>query len=500
MASSSRQNTIAASRLVEALCRNHLQAFVVKVFGLLHPEGTEQFVMNWHVDAMCHALEQCTLGHETRQIFEVPPRHLKSICASVALPAWLLGRNPAMRILVASYGAELADEHTRNTRTIMASDFYRRLFPNTVLTVDRSGEFKTTRGGMRKGVSVGGATTGFGADVIIIDDLIKADAAHSEAEVKRVQDYLSSTLITRLNNPATSKIIVIQQRLSEMDPAGFLKAKGGYKVLSLPSIASRRETIPLGRGRVHVREPNDLLFPQRFPAEVLERLRRDMGSSKFSAQHLQNPTPPEGNLLRLEWFKTYDFEPERELFSYVVQSWDTGQSESSTSDFSVCTTGGLRNNVWHLLDVFRDRVSYLKLLKKALYLHDRWKPEKILVEKAANGFALLDDLRGPENQLRSEVREFSPKGSKLERFNAAAAQIEKQKFALPAESPWLDDFIRECLAFPNSTHDDQADSMSQFINWQKKTLSQAAINRKSPAVISSRRPIGRLVDYSIPLD
>ncbi len=94
-----------------------------------------------------------------------------------------------MRILVASYGAELADEHTRNTRTIMTSEFYKRLFPNTVLTVDRSGEFKTTRGGMRKGVSVGGATTGFGADVIIIDDLIKADAAHSEAEVKRVQDY-----------------------------------------------------------------------------------------------------------------------------------------------------------------------------------------------------------------------------------------------------------------------------------------------------------------------
>ncbi len=94
MTTSTPHNAIAASRLVEALCRNHLLPFVVKVFGLLHPEGTEQFVMNWHVDAMCHALEQCALGHETRQIFEVPPRHLKSICASVALPAWLLGSEP----------------------------------------------------------------------------------------------------------------------------------------------------------------------------------------------------------------------------------------------------------------------------------------------------------------------------------------------------------------------------------------------------------------------
>jgi predicted phage terminase large subunit-like protein len=499
MTTSANHNTIAASRLVEALCRNHLLPFVIKVFGLLHPEGTEPFVMNWHVEAMCHALEQCILGNETRQIFEVPPRHLKSICASVALPAWLLGRNPAMKILVASYGAELADEHARSTRTIMTSDFYKRLFPNTVLTVDRSGEFKTTRGGMRKGVSVGGATTGFGADVAIIDDLIKADAGQSEAEVKRVQDYLSSTLITRLNNPATSKIIVIQQRLSEMDPAGFLKVKGGYKVLSLPSIASRRETIPLGQGRMHIREPGDLLFPQRFPAEVLERLQRDMGASKFSAQHLQNPTPPEGNLLRMEWFKTYNFEPERDRFNYVVQSWDTGQSESSTSDFSVCTTWGLHNNLWHLLDVYRDRVAYRNLLKQALYLHGRWQPDKILVERAASGFALLDDLRGPEHRLRSEVRAYIPKLTKPERFNAAAAQIENGKFALPVEAPWLEDFIRECLAFPNSTHDDQADSMSQFVDWQKKSLSQASIHRQPPAVVSSRRPIGRLVDYSIPL-
>lgn len=489
---------IPASRLSDALCRNHLLPFVMKVFKLLHPEGTEPFIMNWHVDAMCHALEQCALGHETRLILEVPPRHLKSICASVALPAWLLGRNPAMKILVASYGAELADEHTRNTRRVMTSDFFRRLFPNTVLTIDRSGEFKTTLGGMRKGVSVGGATTGFGADMIIIDDLIKADAAHSEAEVKRVQDYLSSTLITRLNNPATSSIIVIQQRLSEMDPAGFLKAKGGYRVLSLPSIASRRETIALGQGKSHFRETGDLLFPQRFPEEVLERLRRDMGSAKFSAQHLQNPTPPEGNLLRMEWFKTYDFEPERERSSYIVQSWDTGQSSSPTSDFSVCTTWGLLDDLWHLLDVYRDRVEYRNLLRQALYLYGRWQPDKILVEKAANGFALLDDLRGPEHRLRSEVRAYIPKLTKPERFNAAAAQIENGKFALPIEAPWLEDFTRECLAFPNSTHDDQADSMSQFIDWQKKSLAQASIHRQPPAVVSSRR-YGRLVDYSIPL-
>ncbi len=278
-----------------------------------------------------------------------------------------------------------------------------------------------------------------------------------------------------------------------MDPAGFLKAKGGYKVLSLPSIASRRETIPLGRGRIHIREPNDLLFPQRFPAEVLERLRRDMGSSKFSAQHLQNPTPPEGNLLQMEWFKSYDFEPNRDMFSYVVQSWDTGQSESSTSDFSVCTTWGLRNDLWHLLEVYREQVIYRNLLKKAIYLYERWDPDKIIVEVVNNGAVLFDDLRGPKNKLRAEVRAFRPRSSKLERFNAAAAQIEYGEFALPVESPWLDDFVRECLAFPNSTHDDQADSMSQFIDWQKRSLSQAAINRQTSGshfLAATYRPAG----------
>jgi hypothetical protein len=233
--------------------------------------------------------------------------------------------------------------------------------------------------------------------------LIKADAAYSEAEIRRAEEYLSSSLITRLNNQETGKIIMIQQRLSELDPAGYLKEKGGYHVLTLPAIAQQHETIPLSNGKSFIRKPGDLLWPERFSLETLKRLEKDMGKARFSAQYLQNPTPPGGNRLSREWFKTYNFEPAHNSFQYVVQSWDTGQSEDPKSDFSVCTTWGLCNGIWHLLDVFRDRLAYHQLLKKAKALQKKWKADKIIIEKAGSGHSLLSDLRSREGGLRAKA-------------------------------------------------------------------------------------------------
>jgi predicted phage terminase large subunit-like protein len=462
-------------RAFDAILRSQFLAFVMKVFHLLLQRGEEPFVMSKHIDAMCFAVQELIDGQYNRLIIEVPPRHGKSICVSVALPAFLLGLDPAIKILVASYGAELADEHTASTRFVMSTEEYRRLFPDTVLSRDRQGEFATTLGGTRKAVSVGGATTGFGADIIIIDDLIKADAAKSEAETRRVEEYLSSALITRLNNQETGKIIVIQQRLSELDPAAYLREKGGFKILSLPAIAQEAETIPLSNGRTWTRTPGDLLCPERFPREVLKRLEKDMGKARFSAQYLQNPTPPGGNRLIKSWFKIYDFEPKRQMFQAVIQSWDTGQSAEAASDYSVCTTWGLRDRLWHLIDVYRGKLEYHQLLKKAKALHRIWEPDKIIIEKAGSGHSLVSDLRHPDGGLRAEVRIFQPKLGKEERFEEALAQIEDGRFALPTEAPWLQDFIRECLAFPNGRHDDQVDSLSQFVLWEKSSFGRAAV-------------------------
>ncbi len=470
-------------RLIQALCRQEFLPFALQVFELVNPPDGRPLLMNWHIEAMCHVLQEAATKHASRLILEVPPRHGKSLFTSVALPAWLLGHNPSAKILVASYGSDLAEKHARDTRTVMTSDFYRELFPHTRMDIDRALELTTTAGGGRKAVSVGGAVTGFGADLIIVDDLMKAADANSEAETKRVHDYFSGTLASRLDNPKTGGFILIQQRLSERDIVAHLREKGTFKILSLPAIADRHENTPIGHGRVISRVPGDLLFPAFQSREDLERLRLEMGHAAFSAQYLQNPTPPGGNRLRREWFKTYDFEPDRTDFTKIVQSWDTGLSEEPTSDYSVCTTWGLWDHIWHLIHVDRDRLAYRDLLKRATYLHRKWKPDKIIIEKAASGYALIDDLR--RSGLRAAVRAYVPKLGKKERFEVAAAQIEEGRFALPVSAARLEEFVRECLAFPNARYDDQADSMTQFIDYEKSSRGQAALNRQPGATMAT---------------
>lgn len=433
-----------AEEFIDEGCRYSFLPFAMIAFEVLHPAGSEPFRMNWHIDAMCHQLEKVTRGEVLRQIIEVPPRHLKSICASVALTAWLLGQNPTAKILVASYGADLAEKHSRDTRTLMNSPFYQRLFPNTRISVDRALEISTTAGGMRKSVSLGGAVTGFGADIIIIDDLMKAADANSEAELQRVHDFYDNSLVSRLNSQETGRIIVIQQRLAEYDLVGYLKEKDNFHILSLPAIAQCAEDIPLSRGLNYHREIGDLLFPESQSQRVLDRLKREIGNAAFSAQYLQNPTPQGGNRIRWEWFGSYDFDPERSMFQKVVQSWDTGYNEEPTSSFSVCTTWGLMDEKWHLIDLFRGRYTYPDLKRHAFAQKRRWTPDFILIEKAASGHTLSQDFRILKDPLVT-ICPIIPKIDKALRLEAATAELEEGRFLLPRNATWREEFRLECI-------------------------------------------------------
>ena len=162
------------ARLLQALCKEDLFAFVWQCFLHLHPGDQQAFIPNWHVRAICHALERVARGECRRLLITVPPRHLKSICTAVGFAAWLLGRDPSLRIMVASYGHDLASRHSQHCRAVMESPFYRQLFPHTELRTARELELVTTANGGRKAVSLGGSATGFGADILIIDDLMKA--------------------------------------------------------------------------------------------------------------------------------------------------------------------------------------------------------------------------------------------------------------------------------------------------------------------------------------
>src|SRR4051812_16973477 len=234
----------------------------------------QPFLPSKHVQAMCHVLEKVARGITTRQLITVPPRHGKSICTAVCLAAWILGHDPSKKIIVASYGGDLASKHARDFRAIVTSDWYQRLFPRMRLAPggNRLDEQVTTLQGGRKAVSLGGAVTGFGADLIIIDDLTKAADAISPIERQRAKDYYEQTLLSRLNKKAEGQVVVIQQRLHEDDLPGYLIETGQYAHLNLPAIAIANEAIPIGLGKVWRRIKDEALCPEREPLDALHKL------------------------------------------------------------------------------------------------------------------------------------------------------------------------------------------------------------------------------------
>ncbi|MCB1358322.1 MAG: phage terminase large subunit [Maritimibacter sp.] len=473
-------------RAADELARTSLFAFTWRVFGELHRGRVDRFIPNWHVQAICHELENLWRGENRRLVITVPPRHLKSIATAVAFPAWLLGQDPSAKIIVASYGLDLARKHAEDFRRVLESDWYRRLFPRNRIAPRgaRQDEIRTTKGGGRKAVSIGGAVTGFGADYIVIDDLLKAGDASSETERLRAQDYIESSLLSRFDDPRNGRVVAIQQRLHEVDPAGYLLSKGTYRHLNLPAIAEEEALIPLGFGKGHHRRVGDVLVPQRMDRTVLDELRREMGTAVFNMQYQQNPISADGSALKWEWFKIYDEPDPRDWFQLIVQSWDTGMSSDPRSDYSVCTTWGFREGLWYLLDLFRDRLEFPDLKRKALTLGETWHADKVLIEKAGSGIPLLQECH---RAVPSRFREIRPIQDKEVRFNAACAPIEEGKVVLPRNASWLAEFRRELLGFPRSKHDDQVDSVSQFLNWSTGNGFHRSLPRDSPYRPSHKR-------------
>jgi predicted phage terminase large subunit-like protein len=436
--------------------------FVREAFRQLHPNHPP-LQLTWYMQAMCHALEQTSSGACRRLVINVPPRHGKSITAAVAFCAWILGQDPSAKILVGTYNEDLARLHDRQLKLIMESAEYRAAFPATVVDrkTTRQLELRTTAGGFRMAVTTGGSATGFGGDYIILDDCMKAQDAGSEAERIRVRDWYRGTVGTRLDNKGDGVIISIQQRLHEDDLTSYILDAGATH-LNLPAIAQQSERIPIGPNAFHQRQPGDLLAPERENQETLNELRRELGSAVFGPQWLQDPTPPEGNIVRLEWFPRYDAMPERHRFLKVVQSWDTAFSAEPGSAYSVCTTWGYLEGRWYLLDVTRERLEYYDLKRRVISLHRKWKPDCVLIERASSGLALWQDLR-TDGSFRPIMWQVAK--SKEERLRAQTGQMESGKIVLPQNAVWLEGYLHELKGAPSCRYWDQVDSTTQFLEF-----------------------------------
>ncbi len=453
----------------DSLLRQDFSTFAARCFHDLNPQA--ELALNWHLEVIAAKLTAVREGKIRRLIINLPPRHLKSLMASIAYPAWCLGHDPSAQILCVSYAQDLADKLARDCRGIMMSQWYRQLFP-TRLAAHRQAvqEFLTTRQGYRLATSNGGVLTGRGADIILIDDPLKPEEALSDARRQATNEWYDHTLYSRQNDKRHGAIVVIMQRLHEDDLVGHVLGQEEWEVVRFPAIAEADEVHKIETiwgPRSFTRRRGDALHPEREPLDTLDRIRRTLGEYNFAGQYQQTPAPLGGGMVKAEWFKRYAPNNRPESFERIIQSWDTANKATELSDFSVCTTWGVRGKDLFLLNVLRKRLEYPALKRAVREQHSQFDADVVLIEDKASGTQLIQELIADGFH---RVKRYKPECDKIMRLHAQTATIENGFVHLPEAAPWLAEYIHEMTVFPKGKHDDQVDSTAQFLDWFKTPM------------------------------
>lgn len=457
--------------LYRALLREDLLSFTKLVFRTLYPD--RPFAQNWHHEVIADRLNSVADGRCRRLIINQPPRSAKSTFASIAFPLWLLLREPSLEILCVSYGDELGRQFAEQSRRFIESPTARRLFPGVWKVTGRNNELGTSRGGRRYTVSAGGAITGQGADVIIIDDPLKAsDALKKQREA--INDWYRANIYQRLNNKNTGAIVLVQQRLHLEDLSGTLLASSEYwDHLVLRSIAEGNEEWTVKSVVSWVRGRGGILHAEMENEDRLSQVREHIGGPVFEAQYQQNPAASTQAILREDWFGTfYDFEIcpaslRESPFEQVVQVWDTASTVQDSSDYSVGITMGKKKDLYYVLDVYRDKLEFPDLLRKVretgrtIWFNNREvKINKVIIEDANTGTALIQALQNE----RFPVTAVKPNTDKITRLTSVSGIVESGLVKLPEGAPWAETFLMELCRFPNTKHDDQVDAFAYALD------------------------------------
>lgn len=445
---------------LNSILRSDPYYFLHRCFLTLNPGAP--FLRNWHLEAILYRLEQIRSGEINRLIINLPPRYLKSILVSVAFPAFLLGHDPARRIICLSYGADLSSKHAADFRAILQSSWYRRAFPKLQVARNADSDVFTTKRGYRRTTSVGGALTGLGGGLFVVDDPQKPVDAQSQALRDSLNGWFSNTLMSRLDNKQSGAIIIVMQRVHLNDLSGYLmEHSDGWTILNLAAIADDDEDIPVGENRTHHRKAGEALHPERDSLAAWELVKKENGSEVFSAQYQQSPVPPGGAMIRRPWLRYYEVAPERNYQTKVIQSWDCAAKEGAQNSWSVCTTWLIVNKMdYYLLDLTRGRYEYPRLRQTALALAERFDPTAIVIEDASTGIALAQDLK---DLGRYRTRPVPVDRDKVTRLYVQAAKFEAGHVYFPRHATFLPDLEAELLTFPQGKHDDQVDSITQAL-------------------------------------
>lgn len=420
------------------------------------------FIHGRHHERMAEAFERVASGEVKRLIINMPPRHTKSEFASYLLPAWFLGKFPSKKVIQTSHTAELAVGFGRKVRNLVDAEVYKTIFPGVGLQADSkaAGRWATNSGGDYFAIGVGGAVTGKGADILIIDD------PHSEQEAALAEvnpDIYDKTYEWYTSGPRQrlqpgGAIIIVMTRWSKKDLTGQVlksaaqRGEEDWEVIEFPALF----------------DDDEPLWPEFWSAKELIALRNELPVGKWMAQYMQQPTSEVSAIVKREWWKVWEDETPP-YCDFIIQSWDTAFSKSERADYSACTTWGVfykdddtgrsQANII-LLNAIKKRMEFPELKQKAFSEYEEWQPDSLIIEAKASGAPLVYELRA----MGLPVQEYTPsKGNdKISRLNSVADIFASGRVWVP-ETRWAEELVEEVASFPSGEHDDLVDSMTQAL-------------------------------------
>jgi len=435
------------------LCRNRFIPFVEKVWP--------GFISGRHHRIMAEKFEAIARGELKRLIICMPPRHTKSEFGSYHFPAWFLGQFPGKKVIQASHTAELSVGFGRKVRNLVDTDAYKDIFPELELRSDSkaAGRWDTSNGGSYFAIGIGGAVTGKGADLLIIDDPHDEQEGQSGDPAVFDHAYEWYTSGPRQRLQPGGAIVIIATRWSKRDLIGqVLKASAmregvdEWEVIEFPAI------MPSGTP----------LWPEFWPLKELEAIKAEIPIHKWEAQYQQNPVSEGAALVKREWWQIWDSK-EPPSCNYLIQSWDTAFLKTQRADYSACTTwgvfyhpddnGNMQANII-LLDAHREKMEFPTLKKRALEMYNYWQPDNVLIEAKAAGTPLIFELRA----MGIAVTDFTPSrgNDKIARVNAVADMFSSGRIWIP-QTRFAEEVVEEFASFPSGEHDDYVDSSTQAL-------------------------------------
>ena len=446
-----------------------------------------EMIIGEHHRRIAQKLDEVVAGKCKRLMIAMPPRHGKSQMGSYLFPAYLMGKNPQSKLIVGSHTAELAQRFGRMIRNLVDDERYKDVFPEMKLSADSkaAGRWNTAQGGEAFFIGKGGAMTGRGGDVVILDDILDEQDAVSETAMENTWEWYTSGPRQRLQ--PNGAIIIINTRWKMDDLSGRLLRQQGqlksdqWDILEFPAI------LPSGGP----------LWPEYWSLDELEKVKMSIGLKKWNAQWQQQPTNDDGAILKREWWRKWKHD-EPPLCDYILQTLDTAYSKKETADFSVIATWG----VFHasadsgpsliLLSVKKGRWDFPELKRVAKAEYQYWKPDNVLIEAKATGTPLQHELR----KMGIPVTMYSPGGrrsgqDKISRANAVAPMLESGMVWYPEDEEFAQELVEECAAFPNGTNDDQVDATVMAL----MRFRQGNFVRLDDDDDEERDPDARIVEY-----